>query len=99
MIPFNSAFVVGALPSGLYAALYLHNQGVHVFVSELKERSADEKFERAAQLLQQVGVPFEFGENTASIMAAYDVVVVFPRCPARGSDHPDRSTDGQAHRR
>jgi UDP-N-acetylmuramoylalanine--D-glutamate ligase len=81
VIPFNSAFVVGALPSGLYAALYLHNQGVHVFVSEFKEQSADEKFERAAQLLKQAGVPFEFGGNTASIMAAYDVVVVSPGVP------------------
>jgi UDP-N-acetylmuramoylalanine--D-glutamate ligase len=81
VIPFNSAFVVGALPSGLYAALYLHDQGVNVFVSEFKQRSADEKFERAARLLQQAGVPFEFGENTASIMAAYDVVVVSPGVP------------------
>ena len=81
MIPFNSAFVVGALPSGLYAALYLHNHGVDVFVSEFKQRSADEKYEHAARLLQQVGVPFEFGQNTASIMVAYDVVIVSPGVP------------------
>lgn len=81
MIPFNSAFVVGALPSGLYAALYLHDHGVDVFVSEFKQRSADEKFEHAARLLQQVGVPFEFGQNTASIMATFDVVVVSPGVP------------------
>lgn len=81
MIPFNSAFVVGAMPSGLYAALYLHDHGVDVFVSEFKQRSADEEFEHAARLLQQVGVPFEFGQNTASIMAAYDVVVVSPGVP------------------
>jgi UDP-N-acetylmuramoylalanine--D-glutamate ligase len=81
MIPFNSAFVVGALPSGLYAALYLHDHGVDVFVSEFKQRSADEEFEHAVRLLQQVGVPFEFGQNTASIMAAYDVVVVSPGVP------------------
>ena len=81
MIPFNSAFVVGALPSGLYAALYLHDHGVDVFVSEFKQRSADEKFEHAVRLLQQVGVPFEFGQNTASIMAAYDVVIVSPGVP------------------
>jgi len=81
VIPFNSAFVVGALPSGLYAALYLHNHGVDVFVSEFKQRSADEKYEHAAQLLQQVGVPFEFGQNTASIMVAYDVVIVSPGVP------------------
>jgi UDP-N-acetylmuramoylalanine--D-glutamate ligase len=81
VIPFTSAFVVGALPSGLYAALYLHDQGVNVFVSEFKQRSADEKFEHAVQLLQQAGVPFEFGANTASIMAAYDVVVVSPGVP------------------
>jgi UDP-N-acetylmuramoylalanine--D-glutamate ligase len=81
VIPFNSAFVVGALPSGLYAALYLHDHGVDVFVSELKQRSADEKFEHAARLLQQVGVSFEFGQNTAVIMAAFDVVVVSPGVP------------------
>jgi len=81
VIPFNSAFVVGALPSGLYAALYLHNHGVDVFVSEFKQRSADEKYEHAARLLQQVGVPFEFGQNTASIMVAYDVVIVSPGVP------------------
>jgi UDP-N-acetylmuramoylalanine--D-glutamate ligase len=81
VIPFNSAFVVGALPSGLYAALYLHDHGVDVFVSEFKQRSADEKFEHAVRLLQQVGVPFEFGQNTASIMAACDVVVVSPGVP------------------
>ena len=81
MIPFNSAFVVGALPSGLYAALYLHDHGVDVFVSEFRQRSADEKLEHAARLLQQVGVPFEFGQNTASIMAAFDAVVVSPGVP------------------
>lgn len=81
MIPFNSAFVVGALSSGLYAALYLNDHGVDVFVSEFKQRSADEKFEHAARLLQQVGVPFEFGQNTVSIMAAFDVVVVSPGVP------------------
>ena len=76
MIPFTSAFVVGALPSGLYAALYLHDHGVDVFVSEFRQRSADEKFEHAVRLLQQVSVPFEFGQNTVNIMAACDVVVV-----------------------
>ncbi|MCX6063637.1 MAG: UDP-N-acetylmuramoyl-L-alanine--D-glutamate ligase [Caldiserica bacterium] len=81
MIPFGSAFVVGALPSGLYAALYLHDHGVNVFVSEFKQQSADEKFERAARLLQEAGVPLEFGQNTVSIMAARDVVVVSPGVP------------------
>jgi UDP-N-acetylmuramoylalanine--D-glutamate ligase len=81
VIPFNSAFVVGALPSGFYAALYLHDHGVDVFVSEFRQRSADEKLEHAARLLQQVGVPFEFGQNTASIMAAFDAVVVSPGVP------------------
>jgi UDP-N-acetylmuramoylalanine--D-glutamate ligase len=81
VIPFKSAFVVGALPSGLYAALYLHDHGVDVFVSELKQRNADEKFERSARLLQDAGVPLEFGQNTAGIMAACDVVVVSPGVP------------------
>ena len=81
MIPFNSAFVVGALPSGLYAALYLHDHGVSVFVSEFKQRDADEEFEHAVRLLQEAGVPFEFGQNTASIMAGYGAVVVSPGVP------------------
>ena len=78
MIPFNSAFVVGVLSSGLYAALYLHDHGVNVFVSEFHQRSTDEKFEHAVRLLQQAGISFEFGQNTVSIMAAFDVVVVSP---------------------
>ncbi|MFZ2414352.1 MAG: Mur ligase family protein, partial [Candidatus Cryosericum sp.] len=81
MIPFKSAFVVGASPSGLYAALYLHSHGIDVFVSEFKQQDADEKFEHAARLLQQAGIPFEFGQNTASIMTAFDAVVVSPGVP------------------
>lgn len=81
MIPFNSAFVVGVLSSGLYAALYLHDHGVNVFVSEFHQRSTDEKFEHAVRLLQQAGISFEFGQNTVSIMAAFDVVVVSPGVP------------------
>jgi len=81
VIPFRSAFVVGALPSGLYAALYLREHGVGVFVSEFKQRSADEKFDHAAQLLQEAGIPLEFGQNTTSTMAACDVVVVSPGVP------------------
>ena len=98
MIPFNSAFVVGALPSGLYAALYLHDHGVDVFVSEFKQRSAEEEFEHAVRLLQQVGIPFEFGQNTASIMAAYDVVIVSPGVPLE-APIAGRCTNGQTHRR
>lgn len=82
MIPFRSAFVVGALPSGLYAALYLREHGVDVFVSESKQRNADEKFGHAERLLREAGVPSEFGQNTVSIMAACDVLVVSPGVPA-----------------
>lgn len=81
MIPFKSAFVVGALPSGLYAALYLHSHGVLVFVSESKQQSGDEKFEHATRLLEQAGIPFEFGQNTVSVMASFDAVVVSPGVP------------------
>ncbi len=81
MIPFKSAFVVGALPSGLYAALYLHAHGIDVFVSEFKQRGTDEKFEHSARLLEQAGVPFEFGGNTVDTMAAFDAVVVSPGVP------------------
>ncbi|HWQ22425.1 MAG TPA: UDP-N-acetylmuramoyl-L-alanine--D-glutamate ligase [Clostridia bacterium] len=81
MIPFESAFVVGALPSGLYAALYLHDHGVEVFVSESKQRSADEKFELAVLLLERAGIPFEFGQNTPDIMTRFDAVVVSPGVP------------------
>lgn len=81
MIPFNSAFVVGALPSGLYAALYLHDHGIEVFVSEFRERSSDEQFERAVRLLEQAGIFFEFGQNTLDIMASFDAVVVSPGVP------------------
>ena len=81
MIPFASAFVIGALPSGLYAALYLHRCGVRVFVSEGRSRDADEKFEQAAALLTSDGIPFEFGGNTPAIMATFDAVVVSPGVP------------------
>ncbi len=81
MIPFTSAFVVGALPSGLYAALYFHRHGVKVFVSELKQRDADEKFEQAVSLLTGEGIQFEFGHNTVEIMATFDAIVVSPGVP------------------
>jgi UDP-N-acetylmuramoylalanine--D-glutamate ligase len=81
MIPFTSAFVVGALPSGLYAALYLHHQGVRVFVSEIKRQDTDEKFEQAASLLTSEGIQFEFGRNTPEIMATFDAVVLSPGVP------------------
>jgi UDP-N-acetylmuramoylalanine--D-glutamate ligase len=81
VIPFTSAFVVGALPSGLYAALYLHNHGVRVFVSEVKPQRADEKFEQAASLLKREGIQYEFGCNAPEIMATFDAVVVSPGVP------------------
>jgi len=83
VIPFNSAFIVGALPSGLYAALYLHDHGINVFVSEFKQQAADEKFEHAVRLLQQARIPFEFGQNSANLMAAFDVVIVSPGVPPK----------------
>ena len=67
MIPFESAFVVGSLASGLYAALYLHAQGVRVFVSESKPFESDTKFSEAARLLESADIPHEFGVNSASI--------------------------------
>ena len=81
MIPFASAFVIGALPSGLYAALYLHRHGVRVFVSEAKSQDADEKFGQAASLLTSEGIPYEFGSNTPAVMATFDAVVVSPGVP------------------
>ena len=81
MIPFDSAFIVGALPSGLFAALYLRNHGVRVFVSEYRDRSDDQRFAFSAQLLEEAGIPYEFGGNTIDIMAGFDAVVVSPGVP------------------
>jgi UDP-N-acetylmuramoylalanine--D-glutamate ligase len=81
VIPFDSAFVVGALPSGLFAALYLHNHGVRVFVSEHRDECDDQRFELAVQLLGEAGIPYEFGGNTISVMAGFDAIVVSPGVP------------------
>lgn len=81
MIPFKSAFVVGALPSGLFAALYLHNHGIRVFVSEHRNANDDERFAHAAQLLHEAGISYEFGGNTIDIMVAFDAVLVSPGVP------------------
>ena len=81
MIPFESAFVVGSLASGLYSALYLHAQGVRVFVSESKPFESDTKFSEATRLLESAGIPHEFGVNSTSIMAQYDALIVSPGVP------------------
>ena len=81
MIPFESAFVVGSLASGLYSALYLRAHGVRVFVSESKPFGSDEKFGEAVRLLDGAGIPHEFGGNSASIMAQYDALIVSPGVP------------------
>ncbi|MGB9665744.1 MAG: UDP-N-acetylmuramoyl-L-alanine--D-glutamate ligase [Candidatus Cryosericum sp.] len=81
MIPFDSAFVVGALPSGLYAALYLHDRGVRCFVSEYRKKNEDEHFDLSVQLLEEAGIPYEFGGNSVEIMAGFDAVVVSPGVP------------------
>ncbi|MCE5193045.1 MAG: UDP-N-acetylmuramoyl-L-alanine--D-glutamate ligase [Candidatus Cryosericum sp.] len=81
MIPFESAFIVGALPSGLFAALYLQRHGVRVFVSEHRNSGDDQRFVSSVQLLEQAGIPYEFGGNTVGIMTGYDAVVVSPGVP------------------
>ncbi len=85
VIPFGSAFVVGALPSGLYAALYLKSRGIRVFVSESKEICADARLSASASMLDKAGIPCEFGQNSEATMAEYDVVVVSPGVPPDAS--------------
>lgn len=81
VIPFGSAFIVGALPSGLYAALYLKSRGIRVFVSESKEICADVRLSTSASMLNKAGIPCEFGRNSETTMIEYDVVVVSPGVP------------------
>ena len=54
--------VIGAARSGLAAARLLHHKGVSVFLTELSPAS---KYAEAARLLQQDGVPHEFGQHSA----------------------------------
>ncbi len=82
MIPFTSAFVVGALPSGLYAALFLHGKGVKVFVSELKAEGAERKFADARAKLTEAGIPFEFGRNSLELLPHYEALIVSPGVPS-----------------
>ncbi len=96
MIPFKSAFVVGALPSGLYAALFLHERDIRVFVSEFKPENAEEKFSEARSKLTEAHIPFEFGRNSLELLRDYDVLIVSPGVPpeapiileARRTDKP-----------
>jgi UDP-N-acetylmuramoylalanine--D-glutamate ligase len=81
VIPFGSAYVVGALPSGLYAALYLHSHGVSVFVSESKSKDEDERFEQTIAVLDRERIPYEFGNNSSASMMPYEAVVVSPGVP------------------
>lgn len=80
-IPFKSAFIVGALPSGLYAALYLHSKGIKVFVSEYKQQKDDENFSKAVALLNEQNIPFEFGKNTEVLLEEYEAIIVSPGVP------------------
>ncbi len=70
--------VIGAARSGLAAARLLHHKGVSVFLTELSPAS---KYAEAARLLQQDGVPHEFGQHSARVFAA-DLMVVSPGVPS-----------------
>ncbi|MBE0643457.1 MAG: UDP-N-acetylmuramoyl-L-alanine--D-glutamate ligase [Bacteroidetes bacterium] len=70
--------VIGAARSGLSAARLLHHKGVSVFLTELSPAS---KYEEAARLLREDGVPHEFGQHSARVFAA-DLMVVSPGVPS-----------------
>jgi UDP-N-acetylmuramoylalanine--D-glutamate ligase len=70
--------ILGAARSGLAAAELLHRHGASVFVSD---RGAEAKFADTAAALRRIGVPFEFGMNSARVLEC-DVLVLSPGVPS-----------------
>jgi UDP-N-acetylmuramoylalanine--D-glutamate ligase len=69
--------VLGAGRSGLAVARLLKTRRAKVFLSE---SGPEKKFDSAAQELRDIGVEFEFGENTHLVLEA-DTIVISPGVP------------------
>ncbi len=69
--------ILGAGKSGLAVARLLKTRRAKVFLSEKGKQS---KFEDAVKELQEIGVEYEFGENTHRVLEA-DYVVLSPGVP------------------
>ena len=74
----KSISVIGAARSGLAVAKLLKAQGVSVFVSDLQP--VDE-LTAAAQELEKLGVPFEFGGHSERVYDA-EILVISPGVPS-----------------
>ena len=69
--------ILGAGKSGIAVARLLKTRRAKVFLSEKAKQS---KFEDAAKELSEIGVEFEFGDNTHRVLEA-DYVVLSPGVP------------------
>jgi UDP-N-acetylmuramoylalanine--D-glutamate ligase len=69
--------ILGAGKSGVAVARLLKTRRAKVFLSE---KGKQNKFEDAAKELQEIGVEFEFGDNTHRVLDA-DYVVLSPGVP------------------
>jgi UDP-N-acetylmuramoylalanine--D-glutamate ligase len=70
--------VLGGARSGLAVARLLAKRGAQVFVSD---SAPPEKMEKARRELETLGIPAEFGENSARVLDA-DVLVLSPGVPS-----------------
>jgi len=71
--------ILGAVRSGRAAARLLKKQGASVFVSD---RSPVEKMAEAVVALDEIGVQYEFGQNSEKVLDA-DVLVLSPGVPSQ----------------
>ncbi|SRR5581483_1365592 len=69
--------ILGAGKSGLAVARLLKTRRAKVFISEKGKQS---KFEGAAKELEEIGVEYEFGDNTHRVLEG-DYVVISPGVP------------------
>ena len=70
--------VLGGARSGLAVAALLRGRGATVFVSD---RASEQSLHQAAQELDRLGIPFEFGGNSPRVLQA-DAVVLSPGVPS-----------------
>lgn len=69
--------ILGAGKSGLAVARLLKTRRAKVFLSEKGKKN---KFEDAAKELDEIGIEYEFGDNTHRVLDA-DYVVLSPGVP------------------
>jgi UDP-N-acetylmuramoylalanine--D-glutamate ligase len=69
--------ILGAGRSGLAVARLLKSRRAKVFLSEM---GAKEKFEDMARQLEEIGVEYEFGDNTHRVLEA-DAIIISPGVP------------------